>query len=214
MQKRHQSIRIFKSDFLEKFTHVHPITPLVLWVPIICWFFWRSLMVHQLSVAFILSLGGAALFTWTFVEYVLHRFVFHFEGESAWTKRFHFILHGLHHEDPQDPTRLVMPPFPAVVIAAVCLGIFRLILGPVYCEPFFAFFVIGYLCYDYTHFAVHHFRPRTPIGRYLKQSHMVHHFVNPQSRWGVSSPLWDVVFGTYEAEKAGAKSNSKGTSPA
>ena len=94
-----------------------------------------------------------------------------------------------------------MPPVAAMILACVLYSIFRVFLGPTFVEPFFAFFLIGYLCYDYIHYAVHHFTPRTRVGKMLKQSHMNHHFVSHDSRWGVSSPFWDYVFGTLEEPK-------------
>jgi sterol desaturase/sphingolipid hydroxylase (fatty acid hydroxylase superfamily) len=198
MAKPHQSIRIFKSDLIEWFTHVHPITPLLFWAPVITWLFYRGFATAQLNAWMIGALAVSGLFIWTVTEYGLHRFVFHYPATSEFGKRVMYIVHGLHHEDPIDPTRLVMPPFGGVLIASILYAVFHLFLGPVYISPFFAGFLIGYLCYDYTHFAVHHFTPRTRFGKYVKQSHMNHHYVTPDIRWGVSSPLWDLVFGTYE----------------
>ncbi len=201
MQNANKSIRVFKSPFLERMTHVHPLTPLIVWGPVAGWLIWRSYSVHELSLAAILSVGVAGFVSWTFTEYVLHRFLFHFEPDNAVGRRVHFLIHGIHHEDPNDATRLVMPPVAGAVIAIVLYNLFSWILGPVWVEPFFGFFLVGYLCYDYTHFAVHHFKPRTRFGKYLKNSHMQHHFVSPDSRYGVSSPLWDYVFGTSEDVK-------------
>ncbi len=198
MQKSYKSIQIFKNPLLERFTHVHPLTPFVLWFPLVGWLLWRSLSLHQLSIIEVGSLGLIALLLWTLVEYLLHRFVFHYEGKTSLVQKLHFLIHGLHHADPIDPTRLVMPPAASIILAVIFYTVFRSILGSVLVEPFFSFFVLGYLCYDYIHFAVHHFSPRTFIGRFLKQSHMQHHYVSPHSRWGVSSPFWDYVFGTLE----------------
>jgi sterol desaturase/sphingolipid hydroxylase (fatty acid hydroxylase superfamily) len=108
------------------------------------------------------------------------------------------VIHGVHHEDPQDASRLVMPPFNSVIMGTLLYLGFRVLLGPAWVDPFFGSFIFGYLCYDYIHFSVHYFTPRTPIGRYLKQTHMIHHYAMPNARWGVSSPLWDWVFGTLE----------------
>ena len=196
MQK-HGSVRLFKSDFWERFSHVHPITPLIMWTPVISYLLWRAVVVHGLSLEVIAPLGVAGFFVWTLAEYGLHRFVFHYKATSKRQERFVFIMHGLHHEDPKDATRLVMPPAPGLIWATILFFLFRLLLGPSLVEPFFAFFLVGYLCYDYIHFSVHHFTPRTRVGRYLKQSHMMHHFVSPNARWGVSSPLWDYVFNTF-----------------
>lgn len=199
--KTHQSIRLFKSDFCEWFSHVHPITPLLIWIPVILFLAYRGWTNAQVSAWTNGFLIISAFVSWTLVEYLLHRFIFHFPAVGKLGERFIFIMHGLHHEDPVDPTRLVMPPFASVIIAAILYVIFRALLGPDYVSMFFAAFLAGYLCYDYTHYAVHHFTPRTRFGRYVKQNHMIHHFVNPDARWGVSSPLWDYVFGTYEASK-------------
>lgn len=201
MQKPYKSLQVFKNPFLERFTHVHPLTPLVLWLPVVGWLLWRSTSEHQLSFVDVGTYGTAGFFLWTLVEYILHRFVFHLESDHPLGQKFHFLVHGLHHADPMDPTRLVMPPAASMFLATLFYFGFRGVLGPVLVEPFFAFFVLGYLCYDYIHFSVHHFSPRTRMGKYLKQSHMQHHYVCPNSRWGVSSPLWDYVFGTIETVK-------------
>jgi hypothetical protein len=87
-----------------------------------------------------------------------------------------------------------MPPAPAVAASAVLYCSFRAVLGPAWVEPFFAWFILGYLAYDYTHFAIHARRPRTRLGRYLRRQHMLHHYVTPDAHWGVSSPLWDWIF--------------------
>jgi sterol desaturase/sphingolipid hydroxylase (fatty acid hydroxylase superfamily) len=200
------SVRLFKSDFLERFTHVHPAVPFFLWMPVVAVLFYRSFAIHELGVASFALLGFAGLLVWTFVEYVLHRFAFHYPAKSERGKRFVYIMHGLHHDDPVDPTRLVMPPLPALIYAALLFGIFRLFLGPVYVEPFFAFFMLGYLAYDYIHYYVHHFNPKNRVGKYLKRYHLIHHFTDHDAKWGVSNPLWDYVFGTVELpthDKAG-----------
>jgi len=196
MKRQRESIRLFQNEWLEKLSHVHPITPLVIWGPVIFALLWRSFNVHYLSLASVIFLGILGFLIWTLAEYMLHRFVFHYKPTSVFGRRVHFIIHGIHHDDPEDATRLVMPPVAAVVLGATLYVFFRVLLGAVYVEPFFALFLVGYLCYDYIHFYVHHFVPKTRFGKFLKQNHMLHHFVTPEARWGVSSPLWDHVFGT------------------
>ncbi len=196
------SIRLFKSDLMEKMTHVHPITPLVMWVPVIGWLLWRSIYIHEMGWATVLGLGLSGFFVWTLSEYLLHRFVFHFKAQNAVSQRIVYLFHGIHHESPEDATRLVMPPIAGVILASILYSIFRVFLGPIWVQPFFAVFLVGYLCYDYIHFYVHHFQPRTRFGKALKHSHMMHHFVTQEARWGVSSPMWDYVFGTVtESER-------------
>lgn len=208
MRKNATSIRIFKSDFLERFTHVHPAVPLVMWTPVIGALLYRSFAVHEISIASFVLASVLGLLLWTLVEYVLHRFAFHAKPEGAYGKRVVYIMHGLHHDDPNDPTRLVMPPLPALIYAVLLFVVFRALMGPVFVEPFFAFFLVGYLAYDYIHYYVHHFTPKTKVGKWLKQNHMLHHFAEHGARWGVSSPLWDAILGTLEEKKPPKKAVS------
>lgn len=207
--RQHQSIRIFKSDFWERFTHVHPITPLVMWTPVIATLIYRGFAVHEISVGTFVLAAFLGVFLWTLVEYLLHRFAFHYDAKNAFGKRVVYIMHGLHHDDANDPTRLVMPPVPALIYGAVLFLLFRAITGPVFVEPFFAFFLVGYLSYDYIHYYVHHFVPKNPIGKYLKKYHMLHHYAAHGAKWGVSSPLWDYVFRTVEEHVPPGQSPSK-----
>jgi len=205
MGKAYPSVQIFKNPTLEKFTHVHPITPLIVWTPVIAYLIYLSFAVDHLPLVTIVAWVAAALFIWTLVEYLLHRYIFHFKPKNPTQEFIEFIIHGNHHEDPNDPSRLVMPPVAAIIIAIPLYLLSRMALGPVLVHPFFGAFLIGYLIYDYTHYAIHHFRPRTRFGKMVKQNHMAHHFVGHHSRWGVSSPLWDYVFGTIEEAKSDKK---------
>jgi sterol desaturase/sphingolipid hydroxylase (fatty acid hydroxylase superfamily) len=144
---------------------------------------------------------------WTLTEYVLHRFVFHFKPKGAWQEKLYFIIHGNHHADPNDPSRLVMPPIGSLILGFFLYSFYRMFLGPVWVDPFFFGFIIGYLSYDYTHYAIHHFRPLTRFGRWNKQHHMFHHFVGHEARWGVSSPFWDYVFNSVLEKKPQPKSS-------
>ena len=196
MRRRDTRVRVFDNDVLEWLTRVHPVVPALFWAPLVGYLLWRSFAVHQLrgSVVAALSVGG--LIAWTFTEYVAHRFVFHLAPGSPTRRRVQFIVHGVHHEDPDDPTRMLMPPIPSVIATAALYGLFRIILGSVWVDPFFASFLVGYLAYDYTHLAIHYGTPRTALWRYLRRRHMLHHFVTPDARWGVTSPLWDWIFRT------------------
>jgi sterol desaturase/sphingolipid hydroxylase (fatty acid hydroxylase superfamily) len=194
METRGQSVRLFESDLLERLSRVHPLTPLLLWVPIIAWLLWRSLAAHRLALDALVALGAAGLLTWTLTEYLVHRWVFHLHPRSAAGRRLVFIVHGVHHEAPDDPGRLLMPPAPAGLICGLLYAGFWVLLGPRRVDAFFAFFLVGFLAYDYLHLAAHAGRPRTRVGRFLRRWHMLHHFATPRARWGVSSPLWDYVF--------------------
>lgn len=198
--KQQKSVRLFQSDFLESLTHVHPIVPALIWLPVVGYFFFGA-MQSSLSVSAVAAWAFFGLLFWTLTEYTLHKYLFHFPAKSTFGKRIIYLFHGIHHDSPNDATRLVMPPVVATVLASIFLGLFWLALGPVLVLPFFAGFMSGYLIYDYIHYSTHHFRPRTVIGRYIKQNHMAHHFAEHHAKWGVSSPLWDFVFGTYHDKK-------------
>ena len=140
-------------------------------------------------------LVGGYLF-WTLTEYWLHRIVFHFEPEKGIGARLHWIIHGVHHDHPNDPMRLVMPPALSVPLAAVFVYGFYLVIGSPGFLPFGAAFLAGYLGYDMLHYHVHHHRPKSALGKRLRELHMRHHFQDHERGYGVSAPFWDHVFGT------------------
>ena len=193
--RRARSVRLFENSALELLTHTHPSVPLALWSPLAAWFLWHSTVAERMEPRGAGLLVIVALVVWSFTEYAIHRWVLHFEPRSATGRRLVFLVHGVHHASPDDPTRLLMPPIPAAIAIAALYGVFRLVLGPVWIDPFFAGFLLGYLTYDYTHFAIHR-TPRTRLGRCLRRRHMLHHFVSPDTRLGVTSPVWDWIFRT------------------
>ncbi len=198
-----QPIRLFKSNFLEFFTHVSPITVVLIWTPVIAWLFYSSLKAYDpkspsayISVCFV-----SGVFLWTFAEYTLHRFVFHLHPRSIGMKRLVFMFHGIHHAQPQCKTRLVMPPAVSIPMAFVFYGLFYGVVGvglglPKWVDPLLIGFMTGYLVYDLIHYATHHFPMHWGALKFLKRYHMQHHYKTPDRRFGVSSPLWDMVFGT------------------
>lgn len=192
-----QTVRLFRNDFLEALTHVHPLVPLLFWGPIAGWLLWRSRAVHGLPTDGLLAIGALGLLVWTLAEYGLHRFVFHYPAKSGIGKYLVFLFHGVHHATPRDKTRLVMPPAGGVVVMLALYPIFRLAVPAPWIEPFCAFFIVGYLIYDYIHYATHHFPMKSPLLHFLKVYHLQHHYGAKGLRYGVSSPLWDRVFGTY-----------------
>lgn len=196
VSNKDESARMFDSDILEFFSHVHPSIPAIIYVPVIGYMIYETVKAG-ISFAYIFSLFLLGLAVWSFTEYALHRFIFHFVPKSEWGKKIHFMFHGVHHDYPNDSTRLVMPPIVSIPLALLFYFLFKNILGDHFLPPFFAGFILGYLTYDLTHYAVHHFSLRGKVSLYLKQQHMRHHYMDPDWNYGVSSPLWDFVFGTY-----------------
>ncbi len=196
-------IRLFKSDFLEFFTHISPVVIVVIWLPVAVFFLVRAILrAPSAAFPYYIPLGFIiGLFLWTLSEYLLHRFVFHFPAKSEKAKRIVFLYHGIHHTQPQVKTRLVMPPVVSIPLAALFYGFFYLILAvifkaPLWLDPIFSAFIVGYLVYDLTHYATHHFPMRSGYAKFVKRYHMQHHYKTPDKRFGVSSPVWDIVFHT------------------
>jgi dihydroceramide fatty acyl 2-hydroxylase len=185
---------MFESDLLDRLSRVHPAVPVVIFLPAIVVFF--VLGVRDLTAGETVGLFAAGWVFWTLMEYWIHRLVFHFEPEQKLGARFHWIIHGVHHDHPNDPLRLVMPPSVSVPLAAAFYGLFVLVLEGAAADMFASGFLAGYLVYDMTHYHVHHHRPRSGVGKLMRELHMRHHFQDDTRGFGISAPFWDYVFGT------------------
>jgi len=201
VSNKDETVRMFKSDFLESLSKVHFAVPLIIFVPIILYMLYLGIFTFKIPTLSIIGLIIFGLFIWTITEYLLHRFVFHMELKSKLGAKIHFIFHGVHHDYPSDSKRLVMPPSVSIPLAAFFYFLFRFLIGSVSINPFFAGFLIGYLFYDMTHYAVHHFNMRSKFWLAIKNHHIKHHYQNPDKGYGVSSPLWDFVFRTNYLKK-------------
>jgi sterol desaturase/sphingolipid hydroxylase (fatty acid hydroxylase superfamily) len=198
MSRREQlraSPPMFQTRALDRLTRVHPVLPALLFVPAISLLSAFAFADQSVLRVVIEVIGGYGL--WTLAEYWGHRAVFHFEPEGGFGARVHWVIHGVHHDHPNDPRRLVLPPVMSLPLGAAFFGLFVAIFGtPVglgVCAGFFA----GYLLYDMVHFALHHSRPKSRVGRWFRELHMRHHFEDDERGFGVSVPWWDIVFGTY-----------------
>jgi sterol desaturase/sphingolipid hydroxylase (fatty acid hydroxylase superfamily) len=196
-----ESVRMFKNDFLESFTKVHYLTPIVIFVPVVLYFLYKSFFVFEISTLKILGFITFGILAWTLTEYLLHRFVFHFMPTSTFGKRLHFIFHGVHHDYPNDSRRLVMAPSISITLAVIFYYAFQFLLGKLHVAPFFVGYVSGYIFYDMTHYAIHHYNFKSKFWLNLKKHHMVHHYMDGDNGYGVSSKLWDHVFGTMFKKK-------------
>jgi len=189
-----ESVRMFKSDFLESMSKVHFTVPLYVYIPVILGCTYVALFKTGLSALNYIEMFLFGLFIWTFTEYVLHRFVFHFVPKAPWALRLHFIFHGVHHDYPSDAKRLVMPLSASIPLATGFFFLFKALL-PVNCVyGFFSGFILGYLVYDIGHYAIHHFNFKGGMWKRIKQHHMLHHYSDPSKGYGVSSAFWDKIF--------------------
>lgn len=204
-----ETIRIFDNPFLDWCSKIHWIAPLIVWVPVVLFSLYKALIGHQFGLLNTILYFVLGLFIWTFSEYVLHRFVFHYHPTSDLGKRLHFLMHGVHHDYPNDSKRLVMPPIMSILISIPFFAAFYYGFGGEG-SSFAAFsgMVSGYLCYDMLHYAVHHAKWKNSYFEKLKKHHMAHHFVHPDAGFGVSNMFWDVVFHT-ELDEARKKADQE-----
>jgi dihydroceramide fatty acyl 2-hydroxylase len=193
---------LFRSRFLDFFSRIHPSVPALIYGPVIV-----ALVVlgarDGMGALELVLLVLAGFVLWTLSEYWLHRKVFHWDPDHPIGHRLHFIIHGVHHDHPNDRMRLVMPPGASIPLAALFFGLFWLVFGLPTALPLFAGFLIGYLVYDYMHYYLHHFVPKSKLSKRLREQHMRHHFQDHRYGFGVSSPLWDVVFRTLPRTRRG-----------
>lgn len=193
---------MFASDFFERFSRAHPLTPAVLYLPLAGFAFALSLGQKTAWQSLLGVFGGYV--AWTLAEYWLHRTVFHLPVVGPKTARVAFLVHGVHHESPSDESRLVMPAGASLALCGLTYAVFRSLLGATMWAPF-AGFVLGYVIYDELHWYLHAGRPRSRFARWLRREHMLHHFKDPASRFGVSCPWLDYLFGSRSSERARAR---------
>lgn len=189
-----ESSRMFRNGFMESLSKVHYSVPLFIYIPVIVLFIYRSFAVAGNTAGWFFLYVAAGLFIWTITEYVLHRYIFHFVPKSKWGLRLHFIFHGVHHDYPRDAKRLVMPPSASIPLALLFYFLFLWLVPANMMDGFFAGFLVGYLFYDMTHYAIHHANFKSSIMKAIKQHHMLHHYSDSTKGYGVSSSLWDVLF--------------------
>lgn len=137
----------------------------------------------------------AGFFSWSLAEYLLHRYVFHFIKDNKLVAAVHFAVHGYHHQEPTDSRRLFMPPVPAAILLSIFWGIFYLAIGP-HVWYFLPGFELGYLVYSLVHYSMHTKKAPSALLKPLWKHHALHHYKYPDRCFGVSSRLWDRIFGT------------------
>jgi len=186
---------------LDRLTRVHHLVPVAIYVPVIVLLLVLGL--GRTSVLAAIGLFAAGYLMWTLAEYWIHRVVFHFEPEEGWGAKVHFLIHGVHHEHPNDPLRLVMPPLASIPLAIVFALLFRWVFGGDLWMPVAAGFLAGYVIYDELHYLLHHYVPTNRVGKRLRELHMRHHFQDDTRGFGISAPYWDRVFRTNVRRKRG-----------
>lgn len=203
--------RIFKTNFMERFTYTRWYVIPLIWIPI-AMYFWSFYLksVYDLynPITFIkcFTLLQTGIMLWSFIEYSVHRFAFHIDEKLPDINivlKLHFLLHGIHHKIPNDPYRLVMPPALMGILTYIGYNFFKkLILFWLPGEMFKSIFgsvIFGYIMYDMMHYSEHHFKSsdKSYFG-VMRRYHMKHHFMTKgyQKGFGISNKLWDYIFDT------------------
>ena len=198
--KNKGSKRLFTNPILEKLSRTHISVPLtIFFVYSAALLYWN---VTHTSLSAWASIGmflfGFITFTW--IEYIVHRYVFHMGTFTALREKIQYTVHGVHHEFPKDKSRLAMPPLLSITISTVLLLLFRLIMGD-FVFSFLPGMLVGYAYYLSVHYMVHVYQPPKNIFKWLWINHAVHHYKDGEYVFGVSSPMWDYIYGTMKEKK-------------
>jgi dihydroceramide fatty acyl 2-hydroxylase len=191
---------------LDRLTRVHPAVPAVLYGPVIVLL--AAFALDRMSFLETLAWAALGYALWTLTEYWLHRVVFHWEPEHGVGAKLHWLIHGVHHEHPNDPNRLVMPPSASLPLAAIFLVVYRVVLGAPAWLGVSAGFLAGYVVYDTMHWYLHHRIPHSRLGRRLRELHLRHHFQDDTRGFGISAPYWDRIFRTAPKSRRRAAQRS------
>jgi dihydroceramide fatty acyl 2-hydroxylase len=194
--QRNSTSRMFESDFFEFFSKVHPATPFVVYLPILAflqaWGIARDVTTWTQTALFL----PVGMVTWSVLEYVIHRYFFHWEGNGPFTRRLHDIVHGYHHRFPDDLQRLVMPLGASLPMALLIAALLSTAGRPDITLPVFLGIVLRYLIYDFLHWYTHAGAPTSSWGKALRSHHMAHHFACPDKNFGISHRWLDRVIGS------------------
>jgi 4-hydroxysphinganine ceramide fatty acyl 2-hydroxylase len=196
--------QLFTNRFLESLTRTNFAFPVILFLVLSMLILIYGVASSEINVSGMIWLFPVGMIFFTLVEYLIHRFLFHFKADTEKEKNFQYLIHGVHHEFPKDKDRLVMPPLVTVLLAVVFYFIFKLIMG----EGVFVFFpgfISGYSVYLLIHFALHRYHPPKNFFKYLWKHHSLHHYKSEEGCYSVSFPFWDYIFGTMPAGKSSDK---------
>jgi sterol desaturase/sphingolipid hydroxylase (fatty acid hydroxylase superfamily) len=187
--------RIFRSQYLEMLTKTHPLVIWSMYLPLISVLLYMGFSRFSFSFYDIALLFSAGIFCWTFFEYLMHRFAFHYVAHNARAQRIVYIIHGNHHQYPRDRERLFMPPVPSIIMAALVFMLqYWLMASKAF--VFFPGFLFGYLLYGTMHYAIHAWNPPFRWMKPLWRNHHLHHYKEQEKGFGVSTTIWDRLFGT------------------
>jgi sterol desaturase/sphingolipid hydroxylase (fatty acid hydroxylase superfamily) len=187
--------QLFKNEYLEMLTKTHPLVIWGMYLPVVIGFpLYASRTLGFIGIQILLIFAFGVL-SWTLFEYIMHRYIFHWVAESERAKKIVYVMHGNHHHFPRDRERLFMPPVPSLILASIIFLMMNLFIHN-YVFLFFPGFLLGYLMYGTMHYAIHAWNPPFKWMKPLWRNHHLHHYKNEERGFGVSTTIWDRVFGT------------------
>jgi sterol desaturase/sphingolipid hydroxylase (fatty acid hydroxylase superfamily) len=187
--------QLFHNPFLEMLTKTHPLVIWAMYLPVIIGLPFYGGIHFKFGIGQVLFTFFIGMLAWTLFEYTMHRWVFHIVAESEKAKKIVYIMHGNHHHYPRDRERLFMPPVPSLIIASIVFSLLHAVMGP-HVFIFFPGFMLGYLMYGTMHYAIHAWNPPFKWMKPLWRNHHLHHYKDEGKGFGVSTTLWDRLFGT------------------
>ena len=189
------SAHMFSNPMIERMSRTHISIPITMFLVLACVSYYVGYTETKISIGtgLLISLSGFLFFT--FVEYMMHKYFFHMDHDTPLKDKIQYSVHGVHHDYPKDKDRLAMPPFVSAAYSVILYLIFTLIMGE-FAYYFLPGFLIGYAGYLSVHFIVHAYQPPKNFLKALWVNHAIHHYKNPDSSFGVSTPLWDYILGT------------------
>lgn len=189
------SVPLFRNPWLDKLTRTHISAPLLIFTIISAVLIYYGIVEKGFQVPYMILLFFAGVLFFTFIEYLMHRYLYHYHPETEKGKKMIYTMHGVHHDYPKDKSRLAMPPLLSLILATVFFVIYRAVMGDLV-FGFLAGFLMGYTAYLGIHYSVHAFKPPKNFLKILWEHHHIHHYREPERAYGVSSPLWDYIFST------------------
>lgn len=183
------------SVLLRRFSH--PWMPTLLYGSLAILFISLSLRYQQRNILSILLFIAVGIGGWTLLEYFLHRFVFHWTQVKEPWRSLASGLHMAHHRSSDEKDLIIAPPLVSVTFAGLVYLIFAgLSWSWTTAALLESGLFIGYVIYEWVHYGTHRFRPKSRWGKYVQAYHLRHHCKNPNAYFGVTSSLWDYVFGS------------------
>jgi sterol desaturase/sphingolipid hydroxylase (fatty acid hydroxylase superfamily) len=151
---------------------------------------------------FVLLFAGG-VFLWTFLEYLLHRFLFHIQIPIHDPKVREMVnsSHLLHHAAPRDADKVLVKPGYGLVVSTIVYALLWLATGNLFTAALLMSGIwAGFLYYEAVHYRVHFSLSPSGFIAWQRRAHFYHHFTNNKRCFGVTSPLWDYVFGTTASQ--------------